>query len=102
MVRCTGAASFDKLRIGALRFYLNGESNLVHSLYELLCNNCTQILVRDPTPRSTIKPLIIDASKLRPVGFGEDEAILPYLRRSFVGYRLLQEYFSFLEKFFFL
>jgi type VI secretion system protein ImpG len=36
------------------------------------------------------------------MGFGEDEDVLQYPRRSFVGYRLLQEYFAFPEKFFFL
>jgi type VI secretion system protein ImpG len=44
----------------------------------------------------------LDPAALRPVGFAEDEAMLPYSRRSFAGYRLLQEYFSFPEKFFFL
>ena len=39
---------------------------------------------------------------LRPVGFEEDEGVLPYPRRSFIGYRLLQEYFTFPEKFFFI
>ena len=38
---------------------------------------------------------------LCPVGFGEDEGMLPYPRRSFLGYRLLQEYFTFPYKFFF-
>ncbi len=45
---CLADVSFDKLELGSLRFYLNGESNLVHALYELLLNNCAQILVRDP------------------------------------------------------
>ena len=34
-------------------------------------------------------------------GFTEDESMLPYPRRSFPGYRLLQEYFTFPDKFFF-
>jgi type VI secretion system protein ImpG len=35
------------------------------------------------------------------MGFDDDEALLPYSRRSFTGYRLLQEYFAFPEKFLF-
>jgi type VI secretion system protein ImpG len=58
--------------------------------------------VRDPTPGSKVKPVQLPASALKPVGFGEDEGMLPYPRRSFIGYRLLQEYFTFPEKFFFL
>ena len=99
-VRCLPDVQFGKLPLRSLRFYLNGESRLVHSLYELLCNNCAGILVRDPASRQRTLPLPPDA--LRPVGFAEDEGMLPYLRRSFLGYRLLQEYFSFPEKFFFL
>jgi type VI secretion system protein ImpG len=38
---------------------------------------------------------------LKPVGFEEDEGVLPYSSRSFLGYRLLQEYFTFPEKFLF-
>jgi type VI secretion system protein ImpG len=35
------------------------------------------------------------------VGFGRKEALLPYLKTTFDGYRLLQEYFAFPEKFLF-
>ena len=101
-VRCTGATTFDKLRISSLRFYLNGENNLVHSLYELLCVNCNQIIVRNPAQHSTGRAISLDACRIRPVGFDEAEGVLPYPRHSFLGYRLLQEYFSFPEKFFFL
>lgn len=102
VVQLTGASSFEQLKMRALRFHLNGESALIHSLYELLCCNCAQIYLRDPNARSTAGIIPLDASKLRPVGFGENEDVIPYPRRSFLGYRLLQEYFSFPEKFFFL
>ena len=101
-LRCHGEVQFNKLSLKSLRFHLSGESNLTHSLYELLCNNCTQVVVRDPTPRSKIQPVVLPAGALRPVGFAEDEGMLPYPRRSFIGYRLLQEYFCFPQKFFFL
>jgi len=100
-LKCLPDVSFDKLAMSSLRCYLNGESNLVHSVYELLLNNCAQILVRDPAqPR--MQPVELPADSIRAAGFSEDEAMLPYSRRSFSGYRLLQEYFSFPEKFFFI
>jgi type VI secretion system protein ImpG len=102
VVRTTGAATFDKLRLGSLRFYLNGESELVHTLYELLCSRCNQIIVRDPSQHSTVPPIVIEPRQLKPVGFADDQAVLPYPTRSFSGYRLLQEYFCFPEKFLFL
>jgi len=101
-LRCTGDLKFSQLSLDSLRFYMSGESGMVHNLYELLCNNCIQIIVRDPTPRSKVQPVYLQPENLRPVGFAENEGVLPYPRRSFVGYRLLQEYFCFPQKFFFI
>ena len=86
---------FAKLELDQLRFFLDGESALVHTIYEILCCNLLQIVVRDTTPGSRAPAVTLPASALRPVGFEEDEGMLPYPRRSFVGYRLLQEYFTF-------
>jgi type VI secretion system protein ImpG len=101
-LKCWPDITFEKLRPNPLRFFLNGESGLIHTLYELLCSRCTGILVRDPTPGSRVRPVDLRPDALRPVGFAEDEGMLPYPRRSFTGYRLLHEYFTFPEKFFFL
>jgi type VI secretion system protein ImpG len=99
-LRCFPDVSFDKLQMKSLRFYLNGEGDVVNTLYELLANNCRQIVVRDPdNPKKSAHTL--SAVSLRPMGFSESESVLPYPRRSFEGYRLLQEYFAFPEKFFF-
>ncbi|MGH9666363.1 MAG: type VI secretion system baseplate subunit TssF, partial [Bryobacteraceae bacterium] len=100
-LRCPPETSFDKLGVDSLRFYLSGESNLINTLYELLCSSCVQILVRDPASGSRVRPVPLRPDALRPVGFEEDESMLPYPRRSFIGYRLLQEYFTFPDKFFF-
>jgi type VI secretion system protein ImpG len=101
-LKCQGDLKFAQLGLSSLRFYLNGESNLVHTLYELIFNNCSHIIIRDTSPKSRAQPVILSADALRPAGFGEDEGMLPYARRSFAGYRLLQEYFCFPQKFFFL
>jgi type VI secretion system protein ImpG len=101
-LKCWPDITFEKLRPNPLRLFLNGESGLIHTLYELLCSRCTQILVRDPTPGSRLRPVELRPEALRPVGFAEDEGMLPYPRRSFTGYRLLHEYFTFPDKFFFL
>ena len=99
---CWRDVTFDKARPDPLRIFLNGESSLIHTLYELLSSRLTQIVVRDPTPNSRIRPVSLRPDALRAVGFGEDEGMLPYPRRSLAGYRLLHEYFTFPEKYFFL
>lgn len=94
--------------IDHLRFYLDGEAQLVYSLYELLFRH---------TQRAELHPLATPNNKqedgkavpspvpvqIKPVGFGdkEEEGLLPYPVRSFPAYRLLTEYFAFPEKFLF-
>jgi|SRR5580658_5523539 type VI secretion system protein ImpG len=92
---------FAKLDLDRIRFFLEGESTLIHTIYELLCCNLLQIVFRDTTAGSRAPAVTLPAASLRPVGFGEGEGMLPYPRRSFVGYQLLQEYFTFPDKFFF-
>ena len=100
-LRCLAGMSFANLALDQLRFYLHGESRLVYALYELLFNNVVDVQVRPAGASAATKPLVLDRECLRPVGFGADEGMLPYADRSFVGYRLLQEYFALPEKFLF-
>jgi type VI secretion system protein ImpG len=44
---------------------------------------------------------LLDRSVLKPVGFARDEGLVDYTARSFLGYRLLTEFFAFPEKFLF-
>ena len=99
-LECAPDVSFAELDLSQLRFHLSGETNVVHTLYELLCNNCIGMVVRDPED-PTGPGVKIAPDSLVAMGFEEDESLLPYPRRSFDGYRLLQEYFAFSEKFLF-
>ena len=99
---CWRDVTFDKAPPEPLRFFLNGESALIHTLYELLCSRLLRIVARDPSPGSRIPPVTLPPDAVRPLGFDEDESMLPNPRRSFEGYRMLHEFFTFPEKFFFL
>jgi len=99
---CWRDVTFDKVPPDPLRLFLNGESGLIHTLYELLCSRLLRIVVRDPTPGSRIPPVTLPPGALHPLGFDESESMLPNPRRSFEGYGLLHEFFTFPEKFFFL
>jgi type VI secretion system protein ImpG len=101
-LRTAPDVNLQSLKIGRLRFYLDGEAGLINSLYELLFSRLNRILVRDPTPGSKLSPVSLPASALQPAGFAENEGLLPYPHGSFLGHRLLMEYFSFPEKFFFI
>lgn len=89
------------LDLDSLRFHIAADPNVAHTLYELIFGRTVQILVRDPAPQSRVRPLVLGPDHIRPCGFEENEAMLPFPRRSFPGYRLLQEYFGFPDKFLF-
>jgi type VI secretion system protein ImpG len=100
-LRCVGGVSFADLDLEQLRFFLSGESQLVYPLYELLMNNVVRVQLRSTEQRGGPRPATLSPQCLRSVGFEADEGMLPYTPRSFLGYRLLQEYFAFPEKYLF-
>ncbi|NLI83035.1 MAG: type VI secretion system baseplate subunit TssF [Deltaproteobacteria bacterium] len=98
--------TYEHIRISELawdsvRFFLNGPPQHVHHLYELLFNHVCQ--VEAESTKKDGKPIWIPLGRdsLQSVGFETDEGMIPYTERSFPGYRLLFEYFSFPEKFLF-
>ena len=122
-LRCFGDANLSEMVMGAtgekprsLRFYLNGDPQLVFPLYEIIFNHATSVEFRPkeaPFGQKTLKTLtnlqlrlpepvfVAAAEAIKQVGFAEEEAVLPFTKRSFAGYRLLSEYFSFPYKFLF-
>ena len=100
-VKCLGPDTMiSDLSPDRLRFFLHGESHLVYEIYELLLNDALEIAVTSGDDDSA--PLVMGSENLVPVGFGRDEGMLPYSPRSFLGYRLLSEFFAFPEKFLFI
>lgn len=93
--------------IESLRFYINGDPHLVYAIYEMLLNKATRVELRaHPTGTGNLQrpaqpPIVLPPSTLKTVGFEPGEGMLPYSARSFMGYRLLTEYFAFPEKFLF-
>jgi type VI secretion system protein ImpG len=100
-LNCFADVTFSKLDLKTLRFYLQGDGTVIGGLIELLCSNCVQVMVRDLAAPAK-KSITLPPGSLRQVGFRPDEGLFPFPRRSFWGYRLLQEYFAFPEKFNFL
>ncbi len=97
-----GKTSFAALDPRQLRFYLDGESPLVHALHELLLNSVESVTAVAPEGTPSVPPQRLPDGAVQAVGFGIDEGLLDYDPRSFLGYRLLQEYFTLPEKFLFI
>jgi type VI secretion system protein ImpG len=93
-------SSFADLELSTLRFFLRGQPHNIYRLYELLFNNAVGMAVtRSAGP---VDAVLLGSEALRQVGFERDEGLLPYPARSFLGYRLITEYFAFPQKFLFL
>jgi type VI secretion system protein ImpG len=97
-LRCDGG-DLSELELKRLRFYLNGDRGLTGTLYELLF--CHVLGVAALPDGEAGRPVHLPQGSILPVGFGDDEDVLPYPRQSHPGYRLLHEYFTFPEKFHF-
>ena len=82
--------------IDGLTFYLSGGQEVANALYELCLGSPLGVLVlRGGAGGYDLLP----AASVQPVGFGDEEALLPGTLRSFHGYRLLQEYFALPQRF---
>jgi type VI secretion system protein ImpG len=98
-LRTPANVKLSGLHLDRLRFFLNGDDLTTRTLYELIFNHVTHVVIRNGDPHGPVH--IQDAACLHPVGFGRDESLLPCDARSFVGYQLLTEYFTFPTKFLF-
>ena len=93
-------AEHDKLDIKSLRIFLHSNNPQVsRNLYYWLCR-CVGIISFGYEKLGRWQETALNA-KIVPVGFGLDEAVLPYPQNAFSGYRTLQEFFVFPEKFLF-
>ena len=98
-LHCTTSA-FDELALDSLPLYLSGSNDVSRMLYEQLLGNSVGVVVR-PKGGANAWQRRLPKSAVRQYGFEDRQRLLPYTRRSFEGYRLLQEYFAFPERFLF-
>ncbi|WP_428560298.1 MAG: type VI secretion system baseplate subunit TssF [Solidesulfovibrio sp. DCME] len=81
-----------------LRFLIGGGYGEAANRFALLMRYTKRLVVR---PGKDGKPTTLPRKNLHPVGFADDEALLPYPGQSFPGYRVLQEFFLLPHKFLF-
>ncbi|NOZ53560.1 MAG: type VI secretion system baseplate subunit TssF [Gammaproteobacteria bacterium] len=97
--------SFEKLGLNKIRLYLHGEPRIAQLLYLWFMRYLDNVVVSvadSAQQHQQHQQHSLPASAVNAVGFANDEGLLPYPENTFVGYRLLQEYFSFPEKFLFI
>ncbi len=96
-LRAFGGETLRGLAPGRLRFYLDEEDRQAWGIHDQLAVNLVGLALCDGD-RATQE---LGPEHLTWLGYADDEAALPDNPDSHPGYRLLQEYFAFPEKFLF-
>ncbi|MTD26535.1 type VI secretion system baseplate subunit TssF [Erwinia sorbitola] len=91
------ALNLKDLQLGKLRFYLGDDQYTRTQLYFWLTYyfERAELKVNDLT-------IPLPDLDFTPVGFEREDALLPYPKNAYAGYRILQEYYCFQEGFLFL
>lgn len=105
----SGEGHLGELDLSRLRLHFAGERYISQTLYLSLLRNLESIELvpldgdGKPIPGVNGMPMAfrMPGDRIQPVGFAEDEALIPYPLNTFRGYRYLQEYFAFQDKFLF-
>ena len=97
-LRTPPGVRFSQLPLDNLTFHLTGADDVANKLYEVCLGSTAGVLVM-PGGNASPSYELIRASNLQPVGYEDREALLPVSLRSFQGYRLLQEYFAFPQRY---
>ncbi|MCX6151856.1 MAG: type VI secretion system baseplate subunit TssF [Ignavibacteriales bacterium] len=98
---------YNLLNLERFQIFLHGSASVKYNLHLYLNRFVKSISVREyideASPFVNIENFKIEVPELtKELENGNEYALLPYSQQTFVGFRLLHEYFSFPEKFFFL
>ncbi|MCZ7610526.1 MAG: type VI secretion system baseplate subunit TssF [Ignavibacterium sp.] len=98
---------YESLQMNNFQLYLQGAASVKFELLYFLTNFVSSVSVKElsntKAAYTEIKDFKIEIPDLYSEDYSaRDNSILPYSKQTFSGYKLLQEYFSFPEKFFFI
>lgn len=97
--------NFSQLPLDELVLHLGGADDVAWQLYECLLAKPLGVLVQplgangQPTAGGAGAVRQLPADSVQPLGFEDDEALLPVTATGFSGHRLVQEYFAFAQRF---
>ena len=94
-------STFAQCKLDALRFYMGGLQDVALRLHELVVGACVGVLVGAPGRAGDGARTFLKPDRVRPVGYDDEDAMLPVTLRGLAGTRLMQEYFAFAQRFLF-
>ena len=94
----SGGDDYQKRRRRSVRLFIHDVDPRTSSTLQLYLTQYAQKVVLRAAPNA--QEVSIDGKAgIQPVGFAPQEGLFPYKAQSFIGYRLLQEYFTYVRKF---
>jgi len=97
-LRTTGGQPFSEIALDRLPLFLRGPDELPMRILEQMLGNALAVVVKSAGGGDKHVE-VLERSHVGSLGFADEESLLPADHRSFQGYRLLQEYFAFPERF---
>jgi type VI secretion system protein ImpG len=98
-LKVTGGASLAALEVKKVRFYIHGERRLQDDLRLWLGAHLDSIAFAAIDGDHDTAVATLPAQNLTLGGLADDEALIPYPKTVYPGYRLLQEYFTLPQKY---
>jgi len=99
-LKATAGLKFNQISLDRLLLYFSGGEEVAYKLHELMIGSPLGVFVA-PSTRPMPWFHFNAGNTVRAWGFEDDQALLPVSLRGFQGLRLLQEYFSFPQRFLF-
>jgi type VI secretion system protein ImpG len=98
-LRSTGGIPINSLPLDELTFFIKASTDTAARIHEQVLADGISVFARGTSAGAVGHRSGADA--IVPVGYSDSESLLPATSRTFEGYRLLQEYFAFPERFLF-
>ena len=95
----TGGVPINSLALNELTFFIKASADIAVKIHEQVLADGIGIVARGTAAGAASHH--VGAEAIAPVGYADSESLLPATSRTFEGYRLLQEYFAFPERFLF-
>jgi len=99
-IKSPAGVPLNQIAMDSLPVHLVGPGEQPMHLYEQLFADAISV-VAQPVAQPCRWRCSLDRASIQPMGFSNQQSLLPYDSRSFQGYRLLQEYFAFPQRFMF-
>ena len=98
-LKAAAGVNIKTLPLNSLTFFVKATPDISQRIFEQVTADCVGVYVRGTRPGSSVH--FIQPRSVRQPGLDDSEALFPVTRAAFQGYRLLQEYFAFPERYLF-